>query len=151
RSDCFSTCGNRRRSVVRERMVYSTNLPASSPSVSRLQPDRRSDSHDVLSDHDLQLLALEGYSARVSVPRRRTQNGLYVGSRIATDCRERATTTTTASALWYELSDGRDARRDRAVFCDQVRFVVAELPDSYRVDAGRCWSLVRNHSPVSEE
>src|SRR6185369_13375096 len=101
-------------------MVHSANLPASGASVSRLQPNRRADSHDVLPDHDLQLLTLEGHPARVSIPRRRTQNGLHVGSRIAVDCRKRATTTATASTLWHELSDGRDARRNRSVFRDQV-------------------------------
>src|ERR1044072_1076756 len=101
-------------------MVHCPNLPASGASVGRLQPDRRTDSHDVLSDHDLQLLALEGHSARVSIPRRRTQDSLYVGSRLAIDCRKRAAAAATASPLWYELSDGRDARRHSAVFYHQV-------------------------------
>ena len=39
---------------------------------------------------------------------------------LAVDCRKRATSTTTTSALRHEFSDGRDARRDRAVFGDQV-------------------------------
>ena len=48
-----SSCRSRKRSVVRRCMVHSTNISASGASFSSLQPDRRADSHDVLSDHDL--------------------------------------------------------------------------------------------------
>src|SRR6185295_5727954 len=101
-------------------MVHSPNLPASSASFSRFQSDRRHDSHDVLSDHDLQLLALEGHSARVSISRRRTQDSLHVGSRFAADGGKCTTSTTTTPTLRNKLPDGRNARRDRAVFSDQV-------------------------------
>src|ERR1043165_6127519 len=86
-------------------MDHRSHLPAPSASVSRIQLDRRADSHDVLSDHDLQLLALEGHSPRVSVSRSRTQDGLHVGSRLAVDSRERAAATASASALRDEFSD----------------------------------------------
>src|ERR1051326_4421874 len=108
-------------------MVHSANLSASGASVSGFQPDRRADSHDVLFDHDLQLLALEGHSPCVSVPRRRTQDGVYVGSRLTVDSRERAPATAPASALRHEFSDGRDAGRNRALFGDQLIMLIYQL------------------------
>jgi hypothetical protein len=99
-------------------VVHRAHLPASGASVSRVQPDRRADSHDVLPDYDLQLLALEGHTSRVSVPRRRTQDSVHLGSRLAADGRQRTATATPASTLRYELPDGGDARGDRALFGD---------------------------------
>ena len=101
-------------------VVHGANVPASSASFSRVQPDRRHDSHVVLFDHDRQLLALEGHSPRLSIPRRGTQDGVYVGSRSAADSRERATAAATTSALRHEFSDGRDAGGDHFVFGNQV-------------------------------
>src|ERR1044072_6276143 len=99
-------------------MDHRAHLPASGASVSWFQLDRRADSHDVLSDHDLQLLALEGHSSCVSVPWRRTQDGLHVGSRTAVDSRQRASATTPASPLRHEFPDGRDAGSYYSVFGD---------------------------------
>ena len=47
-----SSYGGRRTAVVPGDLGHSSNLPASRSPVSRVQPDRRSDSHDVLPDHD---------------------------------------------------------------------------------------------------
>ena len=58
--------------VVLKRVVKGANLFASGSAVGSVQSHRRSDSHDVLFDHDFQLFAAEGYSPRVPVSRSRT-------------------------------------------------------------------------------